>query len=51
MYFGAEFTQAYANHFGIKIEPADNAVYVEQTEREREVATIPTEQKVEQSTK
>lgn len=49
LYFGAEFTQAYANHFGIKIEPADNAVYVEQTEREQEVNTIPTEQKVQQS--
>lgn len=47
LYFGAEFTQSYANHFGIKIEPADNAVYVEQTEREREVSTIPTQQKVE----
>jgi len=51
LYFGAEFTQAYANHFGIKIEPADNAVYVEQTERERDVAEIPTDQKVEQSKK
>ena len=48
LYFGAEFTQAYANHFGIKIRPADYAVYVEQTERERDVATIPTEQKAEQ---
>ena len=51
LYFGAEFTQAYANHFGIKIEPADYAVYVEQTERERDVKTIPTEQKVEQAKK
>ncbi|AKD55742.1 YihY/virulence factor BrkB family protein [Spirosoma radiotolerans] len=42
LYFGAEFTQAYANHFGIKIEPADYAVYVEQTERERDVAALPT---------
>ncbi len=50
LYFGAEFTQAYANHFGIKIEPADNAVYVERTEQERVVGTIPTEQKVNQST-
>ncbi|AUD05792.1 YihY/virulence factor BrkB family protein [Spirosoma pollinicola] len=46
LYFGAEFTQAYANHFGIKIEPADYAVYVEQTERERDVKTIPIQQKV-----
>lgn len=49
LYFGAEFTQAYANHFGIKIAPADNAVYVEQTERERDVSTIPTEHKAEQA--
>jgi membrane protein len=49
LYFGAEFTQAYANHFGIKIEPAENAVYVEQTEREREVGTIPTEKKMAES--
>ena len=51
LYFGAEFTQAYANHFGIKIEPADYAVYVEQTERERDVATIPTQQKVDAAKK
>jgi membrane protein len=49
LYFGAEFTLAYANHFGVKIEPAPYAVYVEQTEREREVSTIPTNQKVEQA--
>ncbi|WP_460965715.1 YihY/virulence factor BrkB family protein [Spirosoma litoris] len=49
LYFGAEFTQAYANHFGIKIEPADYAVYVEQTERERDVAKIPIQKKVEQA--
>lgn len=49
LYFGAEFTQAYANHLGVRIEPADYAVYVEQTERERTVKTIPTEQKVAQA--
>jgi membrane protein len=49
LYFGAEFTQAYANRLGIKIEPADYAVYVEQTERERDVKSIPTEQKVAES--
>jgi membrane protein len=42
LYFGAEFTQAYANQAGIRIEPADHAVYVEQTERERDVAVLPT---------
>ena len=51
LYFGAEFTLAYANHFGVKIAPADNAVYVEQTEREREVDVIPTEKKVEEAKK
>lgn len=49
LYFGAEFTQAYANHFGVKIEPAEHAVYIEQTERERDVKTIPTEHKVGQA--
>jgi membrane protein len=49
LYFGAEFTQVYANHFGIRIEPADHAVYVEQTERERDVKVIPIDEKVEQS--
>jgi membrane protein len=48
LYFGAEFTQAYANQFGIKIKPAENAVYIEQTERERQMSTIPTQQKVTQ---
>ena len=47
LYFGAEFTLAYANHFGAKIAPADYAVYVEQTEREMDVAAIPTEKKAE----
>ncbi|GAB3696963.1 YihY/virulence factor BrkB family protein [Spirosoma flavus] len=51
LYFGAEFTQAYANHFGIKIEPADYAVYVEQTEQERDVSHIPTEKKMEEAKK
>ncbi len=49
LYFGAEFTQAYANHFGVKIEPADYAVYVEQIEREREVAVIPTQEKIKET--
>ncbi len=51
LYFGAEFTLAYANHFGVRIAPADHAVYVEQTERELDVATIPTGKKVEESKK
>ncbi|GAB3996338.1 hypothetical protein GCM10028807_38630 [Spirosoma daeguense] len=51
LYFGAEFTQSYANHFGIRIEPADYAVYVEQTERERTVAAIPVDKIVEEAKK
>ncbi|RYF77980.1 MAG: YihY/virulence factor BrkB family protein [Cytophagaceae bacterium] len=49
LYFGAEFTQAYANHIGSHIEPADNAVYAEKTEREQTVGAIPTDQKVAQA--
>jgi membrane protein len=43
LYFGAEFTQAYANLYGIKIEPADYAVYVEQQEKETHVKELPTQ--------
>ena len=49
LYFGAEFTQAYANQFGIRIQPAEDAVYIEKTEREREVGQIPTRKKVTQA--
>jgi membrane protein len=41
LYFGAELTQSYANRYGVRIEPADHAVFVEQTEREREVSVLP----------
>jgi membrane protein len=41
LYFGAEFTRVYADFIGRKIEPADYAVYVEQTEREMDKETIP----------
>lgn len=41
LYFGAEFTRVYANFSGTKIEPAEYAVYVEQTEREMDKKTIP----------
>ena len=41
LYFGAEFTRAYADFLGIRIRPADYAVYVEQTEREIDKAVIP----------
>lgn len=36
LYFGAEFTRAYANFVGVKIMPAEYAVFVEQHEIERE---------------
>lgn len=41
LYFGAEFTQAYAQKSGFSIEPADYAVHIEQTEVERDVAVLP----------
>lgn len=41
LYIGAEFTRAYADHVGAKIEPADYAVYVEQKETEKDVKTLP----------
>jgi membrane protein len=42
LYMGAEFTRVYADFTGARIQPAKYAVYVEQTEREREdVKTIP----------
>jgi membrane protein len=41
LYFGAVFTRVYADFIGLKIEPAEYAVYVEQTEREMDKKTIP----------
>ena len=41
LYFGAEFTRLYAEYMGARIEPADYAVYVEQYEKEKEVAILP----------
>jgi membrane protein len=41
LYFGAVFTRVYAEYLGAKIEPADYAVYVEQHEKEKEVAVLP----------
>jgi len=38
LYFGAEFTRAYAIYKGHRIQPAEFAVYVEQKEIERETA-------------
>lgn len=41
LYFGAEFTKIYAEYMGAKIEPSDYAVYIEQYEKEKEVAALP----------
>lgn len=47
LYFGAEFTQAYAEFYGIKIAPASYAVHVQQTEVEKDVAVLPPQGNVE----
>ncbi|PHK15721.1 ribonuclease BN, partial [Nostoc linckia z15] len=44
LYYGAEFTSAYASYTGARIEPADYAVYVEQREKEKDVDVIPPKQ-------
>jgi membrane protein len=41
LYFGAEFTKAYVDFRGKRIEPADYAVYVEQKEIEKNVKKLP----------
>jgi membrane protein len=41
LYFGAEFTQVYTEAYGGKIEPAEYAVHVQQTEVEKEVDKLP----------
>jgi membrane protein len=41
LYFGAEFTRVYAEYVGARIEPAEFAVYVEQQEKEKDVAVLP----------
>jgi membrane protein len=46
LYFGAEFTQVYAEYKGVKIEPANYAVHVQQTEVERDVAVLPPSGKI-----
>ncbi len=47
LYFGAEFTQVYAEFKGVKIAPADYAVHIQQTEVERDVAVLPPTDKIE----
>jgi membrane protein len=41
LYIGAEFTQVYAEAIGSRIEPAEYAVHVQQTEVERVVDKLP----------
>jgi len=41
LYIGAEFTQVYAEAIGSKIEPAEYAVYIRQTEIEHVVSELP----------
>lgn len=41
LYFGAEFTRAYADFYGIKIQPAAFAVHVEQKEETHNVHLVP----------
>ena len=51
LYFGAEFTRAYADFNGISIEPAEFAVHVEQTEKVKDVKKIPPQHKIGESRK
>jgi len=41
LYIGAEYTQVYAEAIGSRIEPAEYAVHVLQTEVEKVVTTLP----------
>ena len=41
LYIGAEFTQVYTEAFGGRIEPAEYAVHVQQTEVEKDVSKLP----------
>jgi membrane protein len=47
LYIGAEFTQVYAEAYGGKIEPAEYAVHLEQTEIEKDVSKLPPQHKEE----
>ncbi len=40
LYFGAEFTKAYATHFGSSIHPSEYAVWVKNIEVEEEVGSL-----------
>ncbi|TAH03938.1 MAG: YihY/virulence factor BrkB family protein [Sphingobacteriales bacterium] len=49
LYFGAEFTQVYAQSKGSRIKPSKYAVYVEQTIVEKKVDFLPIQNKVGQN--
>ncbi|RZJ65953.1 MAG: YihY/virulence factor BrkB family protein [Flavobacterium sp.] len=51
LYFGAEFTRAYAEFTGARIRPAEYAVYVEEHELERTISVIPTRKQEEKKKK
>ncbi len=46
LYFGAEFTQVYAENYGHKIEPAEYAVHIEQKEIEQDVKVLPSQHRI-----
>lgn len=46
LYFGAEFTQVYAQSKGSRIKPSKHAVYVEQNTVEKDVAYLPKQKTV-----
>jgi len=41
LYIGAEYTEVYSEAIGSRIEPADYAVHVQQTEIKEVVAVLP----------
>ena len=41
VYLGAEFTQVYAEKYGVGIQPSENAVYLKITEEEQNVDILP----------
>jgi membrane protein len=45
MYLGAEFTRAYADYIGLRIEPSEYAVYVETIEKETNKKVVDTGEK------
>ena len=49
LYFGAEFTRAYADFYGIEIQPAEFAVHVVQKEENRNVKVVPPKHKIGES--